>query len=122
MKASVSVLTILFLSLSFGVQAHQCHTPRFEVEFELVGDRIVFYTEEAQTRQVAQAGSVGTMFEKGEGLTQIFDFNEQKHVIHLHDRSQPDSARDYYLVTNRKGETMLYPLHCSGKKALVSLR
>lgn len=122
MKASLTLLTILLLGVSHLAQANQCHTPRHEVEFKISGQTLTFFSEKQSARSVAQAGVQSTLFREGKSVTQVFVYEGNQHIIHLNNADTPDSYRDYYMVTNDKGESMLYPLHCSGTKALVSLR
>lgn len=113
---------IIFLGLGTNALAHQCHTPRHEVEFEINDQTLTFLVDEENTRSVASNDVEVRRFSDGQSMTQVFEYQGHQHVIHMAKVGQPDHYSDYYLKTNDKGESMLYPLHCSGTKALVSLR
>jgi hypothetical protein len=120
MKSLISILCLLGWSTS--ALSHQCHTPRHEIEFEIQDQTLTFFVEESQMRSVASNDVQVKRFSDGQSMTQVFEFQGHQHVIHMAKVGKPDPYSDYYLKTNDKGESMLYPLHCSGKKALVSLR
>lgn len=116
---NIILLASLFLSLQ--AWSFQCHTPRHEVAMSFENGKLILSTDRETAQKEAQSLDV-QVFREGVSITQAFVYGGEHHVIHVQDLSQPDSLADYYLRTNDKGQSILYPLHCQGKNALVSLR
>ena len=115
------ILALASLLLSVQAWSFQCHTPRHEVAMSFEGGKLVLSSEREPAHEGSQNLDV-QVFREGASITQAFVYGGEHHVIHVQDQSQPDSLADYYLRTNDKGQSILYPLHCQGKNALVSLR
>jgi hypothetical protein len=122
MKNLNFIAVLIVLGWSSSALAQQCHTPRHEIEFEIQDETLTFFLEAEKSRSVASNDIAVKRFSDGRSMTQVFEYHGHQHVIHMAQVGKPDPYADYYLKTNDKGESMLYPLHCNGQKALVSLR
>lgn len=109
-----TLLTLVLFALTLSsAQARMCQTTRGEVEFRLEENKLVFYKENPAARDVAQSTVEVKIFKEGPSLTQVFLYQGDQHIVHFANRDRPDHHSDYYMVTNTKGESMLYPLDCS---------
>lgn len=111
MKNFKALLTLLlFVSLS-SAYSMECSTPRGEVEFKLEDQKITFYQEKEVKRSLASEISAA-VFQEGNSVTQYFHYEGVKHLIHVQNTKRPNAHEDYLLLSNSKGEKMLYPLDC----------
>lgn len=106
-----TLLTFIFLATISNAYSMECSTPRGEVEFKLEDQTITFFQEKEVKRSVASETSAA-VFKEGHALTQYFSYEGVKHLIHVQNVQKPNVHEDYLLLSNDKGEKMLYPLNC----------
>lgn len=106
-----TLLTCLIFATLSSAYSMECSTPRNEVEFKLEDKKITFYQDKEVQRSVASETSAA-VFKEGNSLTQYFHYQGVKHLIHVQNVKRPNVHEDYLLLSNDKGEKMLYPLTC----------
>lgn len=108
MKTLYSFFFLVLINNSYSME---CSTPRGEVEFKLEDQSITFFQNVEKKRSLASEASAA-VFKQGQALTQYFSYEGVKHLIHVQNVSRPNVHEDYLLLSNEKGEKMLYPLDC----------
>ena len=110
MKNLIMTFCILF---TFNTQASVlCHTPRMNKIFE-VSDRKVTFFNEFDSKAKRELASVASRSKTNNlGVTQVVEFENQKHTIHIADMNSFSDVNDYIIIKSRTGHEVIYPINC----------
>lgn len=110
MKTLILTLTLLTSVSSFAsVKEIICSTPRMDKVFTIKNSKIVM-----QGRDLASVEGVRTK-NMGEGFTKYFNYEGNKHKLHINSRTSFSDFNDYISIRNNKGHEITYPLTCGLK-------
>jgi late competence protein required for DNA uptake (superfamily II DNA/RNA helicase) len=109
------ILSAVFATIQMTEASVVCHTPRFNKVFEVQENRITFFNENDSTAKRELASVVSRSKITVGGVTQIVNFENQKHTIHIDDLKNFSDVNDYIIIKAKSGHETTYPITCELK-------
>lgn len=112
------IFSVLLL-LSFFAQAKtaerlHCKTQNMEKEFDLYQDKIAFYEDSVQNKNLDRKVASIQLLRTGGGqhLFKMFKYEGDVYTVEVKNLNKLDWTSDYLSIRSKKGHEITYPIKC----------
>lgn len=106
------LLTIFVLHAEVHSASITCKTSNELKSFKIRKKSVAFITYDDNSRSIASVKKV-TSRRTRTGFTKTVRMEGKQHIFHINDQRNFSNLEDYYIVKNKQGHEVIYPLNCS---------